>query len=115
MRRRDPFLIAVFIVVNIVHFYISYKVHSAYQKELKQVHSAYQKETKETYDNLKKAEVNLAACVKAVVGVDSGFDPLYHSVEEASMIEMIVYTEDTDSGEPRRFTMHGCQDKGDKK
>ena len=57
---------------------------------------------------LSKKTDEMAACVKAVVGVESDFDPMFHSVEEASLIEVTIYS-DTESGEPRKFVIQGCE------
>ena len=56
---------------------------------------------------LNKKTDEMAACVKAVVGVESDFDQMFHSVENASLMEVTVYS-DTESGEPRKFVISGC-------
>lgn len=58
--------------------------------------------------SLKKKTDEMSACVKAVVGVESDFDQMFHSVEDASLMEVTFYA-DTESGEPRKFVIRGCQ------
>jgi hypothetical protein len=69
MRKRVLFSIIIFITISIANVYISYVRYVSFQEKNEIINS-----------KLTKAEDNLAACVKAVVGVESDFDPLYHSV-----------------------------------
>lgn len=54
---------------------------------------------------LSKKTTALTQCVKDQMGEKSGFIPLYESVETAQKMELIIYSEDTESGEPRRFLL----------
>lgn len=79
--------------------------------QMTEVNRSLKDENSNLTELLNKKTDEMSACVKAVVGVESDFDPMFHSVEEASLMEVTIYS-DTESGEPRKFIIRGCE-KGD--
>lgn len=76
--------------------------------KMNEVNRSLKDENSNLTELLNKKTDEMAACVKAVVGMESDFDPMFHSVKEASLMEVTIYS-DTESGEPEKFVIRGCE------
>lgn len=102
-----PFMLGWVVVMVIIDLSLIYKIRAI--RNQKEELASELAEVKKEY--VVKSDA-LAACTRAVVGVGSGMIPLYESVdEEVKSIEMIIHSDSTESGEPRRFVL-SCGDEG---